>query len=627
MGAVRLSIRSKLLFSSLVLVALAGAISALAIIRLGDVKDHGAELYNNAYTPTVYAVYVGQLSKDLALQSATYNAILADHGGDAIAAQKDPRTKPILPAINKDQKALKTVAGPLRGAPADLHPLVTKILAGVKAYNTDLAAVLKLPPDSAAAKKLGAQLGRDIVAIQTASDGFAAKSDAFAKATNGKIRSAFTSARTLILIALGIATALGLALAFVISEQIKRGVVRIGRQLRSLREHDTASLRDGLEAISRGDLTRRAVAVTTVEERVSRDEIGDVAQMINEITVDTGESIERYNASLGSLGAMIGRVSDSASTLSQASEQMAATSEEAGRAVNEIAHAIGDVASGAERQVQTIDGARRLTEQLSDATRASAQHAEETAQAAESAREMASAGAAAVASATEAMSAVRAASGEATTAIRDLGAKSAQIGGIVDTITTIAEQTNLLALNAAIEAARAGEQGRGFAVVAEEVRKLAEESQQAAASISALISEIQHETKRAVDVVELGQSRTDEGTATVEEARQAFDVINSHVQEMSDRVGQIAHAAAQLTETSAQVGLEVASVAAVAEQTSASTEQVSASTEETSASTEQIAASAQTLSATATELRQLVGEFTLATDAGADAPVEAEPVA
>jgi methyl-accepting chemotaxis protein len=83
-----------------------------------------------------------------------------------------------------------------------------------------------------------------------------------------------------------------------------------------------------------------------------------------------------------------------------------------------------------------------------------------------------------------------------TGAIGELAAKSEQIGAIVATITAIAEQTNLLALNAAIEAARAGEQGRGFAVVAEEVRKLAEESQRAAAEISTLIGAIQVETRK-----------------------------------------------------------------------------------------------------------------------------------
>jgi methyl-accepting chemotaxis protein len=210
------------------------------------------------------------------------------------------------------------------------------------------------------------------------------------------------------------------------------------------------------------------------------------------------------------------------------------------------------------------------------------------------------------------MAAVREASEQATDAIRGLGAKSDQIGGIVDTISGIAEQTNLLALNAAIEAARAGEQGRGFAVVAEEVRKLAEESQQAAASIASLITEIQDETRRAVEVVEDGGRRTGEGAQTVEQARDAFTEINGQVEAMTQEVEQIAAAVQQISATSVQMTREVSEVAAVAEETSASTQQVSASTEQTSASTQQIAASAQQLASTAADLQQLVARFTLA---------------
>ena len=164
----------------------------------------------------------------------------------------------------------------------------------------------------------------------------------------------------------------------------------------------------------------------------------------------------------------------------------------------------------------------------------------ETAQVAAEARASAEVGEQAVAKVDEAMRGVQSSSADVSAAIRELGDKSTRIGGIVDTITAIAEQTNLLALNAAIEAARAGEQGKGFAVVAEEVRKLAEESQQAAASIADLVSEIRSETERAVTVVEHGVRQTDEGAQTVIDAREAFQQIRHNVESMTERIEQIA---------------------------------------------------------------------------------------
>jgi methyl-accepting chemotaxis protein len=209
------------------------------------------------------------------------------------------------------------------------------------------------------------------------------------------------------------------------------------------------------------------------------------------------------------------------------------------------------------------------------------------------------------------MGAVRTASAAATTAIGELGAKSAQITGIVETITAIAEQTNLLALNAAIEAARAGEHGRGFAVVAEEVRKLAEESRAAAGSIAALVAAIQADTRNTVDVVQDGARRTAETAATVDRAREAFEAIGGAVDSMAARAAEIVAAVGQAAEGSARVQRDIGEVAAVAEETSASTEQVSATTQQTSAATQQISAAAQELSASAGELEQLVGRFTL----------------
>jgi len=383
-------------------------------------------------------------------------------------------------------------------------------------------------------------------------------------------------------------------------------------RLESLTGNCLTNLQSAMRAMNDGDLT------ITVEPQTHRidsevgENIGHLAEVFNETLANTKAAVEAYNAMRAKLATMLGDISHSSESLSAASTQMASTSEETGRAISEIAHAVGSVASGAERQVREVDEARRITDELAEASRVSAETADETAAAAEEARTLAREGVSAAEEASVAMQAVRDSSALTSEAIRSLGQKSDQIGGIVETITGIAAQTNLLALNAAIEAARAGEHGRGFAVVAEEVRHLAEESQQAAATIGNLIEQIQAETAKAVEVVEIGVNQTKGGVTTVEQAREAFMQIGQSVEDMSSRVEEIAASIRQIAASGDRMRETMNSVASVAESSSASSQEVSASTEQTSASTQQIAASAQQLATTAEELEKLVGQFVLA---------------
>jgi methyl-accepting chemotaxis protein len=193
--------------------------------------------------------------------------------------------------------------------------------------------------------------------------------------------------------------------------------------------------------------------------------------------------------------------------------------------------------------------------------------------------------------------------------VQSLGERSTEIGQIIDTISNIAAQTNLLALNAAIEAARAGEAGRGFAVVAEEVRKLAEQSGEAAGNIAALISAIQKDTDEAVQAMAKGNASVEKNTTLVNEAGQAFTTIEEMVNVLYMN---IEHAIKDIDNVNASSRTVVDSVNRIREvsiKTSHEAQSVSASTEEQSSIMHEMSEASRALTEMSQDLQKHIAQF------------------
>ncbi len=343
---------------------------------------------------------------------------------------------------------------------------------------------------------------------------------------------------------------------------------------------------------------------------MTRAEGGDLTVRLDIGTRDEFAFLgDKFNSMIENISVLIKNIGTVAEKVAHSSEQLDFVAGEASRATTQIAETVHLVASGTEEQAKSIEQTSLTISQMSIGIEEVAGNASSVLNISQQTNEKASSGASCIRHAVEQMTNVNKTVNFTADSVRNLGEKSKHIGYIVDVITGIAKQTNLLALNAAIEAARAGEQGRGFAVVADEVRKLAEQSAEAAKQIANIINEIQEEIILVIGNMQAGILEVDNGTKAVNDAGDSFYQIVDSVNLVTTKVQEVSVAAEQMAAGAQETVHAMNNVACISEETAASAEEVAAATQEQSASIQEVAASATVLAGLAEDLRQMVANF------------------
>ncbi|CAB5527049.1 H3 [Pseudomonas putida] len=337
-------------------------------------------------------------------------------------------------------------------------------------------------------------------------------------------------ARSLQTIATLLALLVGVLAAFLITRQITR----------PLRE-----TLDVVEKIANGDLTQN-LRVTR------RDELGALQQ-----------GIARMGTTLREL---ITGIRDGVTQIASAAEELSAVTEQTSAGANSQKVETDQVATAMHEMAATVQEVARNAEQASHAATGADQEAR--------------AGDRVVGEAINQIERLASEVHRSTEAMSLLQQESQKIGSVMDVIKSVAEQTNLLALNAAIEAARAGEAGRGFAVVADEVRGLAQRTQQSTEEIEGLVASLQNGTQQVADVMNDSRSLTDSSVELARKAGASLENITRTVSNIQSMNQQIAAAAEQQSAVAEEISRSILNVRDVSEQTATASDETAASSVE-----------------------------------------------
>lgn len=348
-------------------------------------------------------------------------------------------------------------------------------------------------------------------------------------------------------------------------------------------------LSEQVNKVANGDLTFKSDIVK------SKDEISILMFAFNEMVRELRE--------------IVSEVKESSVDVASSAEELMVNSEQTTKATEHISSSMEQLAVGTEEEVRQIKTTSSILGEISQGLHNILLNTKHMSDSANETWEKSKAGHSALEVVIEQMNSIQKNVSELAEFVKGLGARSQEIGNIIEVITSIADQTNLLAINAAIEAARAGENGKGFAVVADEVKKLAEQTASSAQQISDLVLFIQTETEEAVSSMEIVTSEVVQGIEVVNETGESFDQIQSSVYGVSAECQQISAAVQELTSGTEQAVQSIDVVSNIVAESSMSTQGVLATTEEQLAAMEEIASSSTSLADRAVELDRAIAIF------------------
>lgn len=346
-----------------------------------------------------------------------------------------------------------------------------------------------------------------------------------------------------------------------------------------------------MKKISDGDLQIKDLAVK------SQDEIGILSSSVNDMKIK--------------LKKLLTNVAQCSEHVAASSEELTSGTQQTCESINMVAGSMESMTASTAEQEQTIKTLEEKIQSLCNKMDELSQTALEMEQISQDSASNAVNGKDKVNTAIEAMKNIAERVSSSAKVIGALGKRSDEIGQIVETISGIAGQTNLLALNAAIEAARAGEHGRGFAVVSEEVRKLAEQSGEAATTIAKLIATIQADTNSAVESIEEGNECVKEGTQSVAETGTALQDIEEQSKKLAANVKKTLESIGEIFVSNEEIFSAIKHVRETAGKSNDTATSISAATQEQTAIMQEVANASKTLADLAGEMQSEVEQFKL----------------